>query len=87
MVWPIDGASGKSFLTGHTHLIGTIAISPSGKYLITGETHQVGTKVKRKQSMAKQKPEVIKSKKSRGFDFPSLFSLLQSCQKINSIYA
>lgn len=45
VVWPLNGGQ-KSFLTGHTYLIGSIAMSDSGKYLATGETHQVGTKVR-----------------------------------------
>ena len=41
---PLRGGQ-KSFLTGHTYLIGTIAISNSGRYLASGETDNVGTKV------------------------------------------
>ena len=46
VVLPIKGTGQKSFLTGHTYLIGTIAISNSGKYLASGETDNVGTKVR-----------------------------------------
>ena len=45
VAFPLRGGQ-KSFLTGHTYLIGTIAISNSGKYLASGETDNVGTKVK-----------------------------------------
>ena len=44
VAFPLRGGQ-KSFLTGHTYLIGTIAISNSGKYLASGETDNVGTKV------------------------------------------
>ena len=47
VAFPLRGGQ-KSFLTGHTYLIGTIAISNSGKYLASGETDNVGTKVKPK---------------------------------------
>ena len=45
VVWPLGGAGHKSFLTGHTYLIGSIALSDSGKYLATGEIDVVGSKV------------------------------------------
>jgi WD40 repeat protein len=47
VVWPLGGNGGekRSFLTGHTYRIGSIAISKSGKFVATGETHLVGTKV------------------------------------------
>ena len=46
VIWPFDKPNGqKSFLTGHTYLIGSISLSDSGKYLATGETDKVGTKV------------------------------------------
>lgn len=46
VVWPFREEGQKSFLTGHTYLIGSIALSDSGRYLATGETDVVGTKVK-----------------------------------------
>jgi WD40 repeat protein len=47
VIWPFDKPNDgqKSFLTGHTYLIGAIALSDSGNYLATGETDVVGTKV------------------------------------------
>ena len=46
VIWPFSKADAqKSFLTGHTYLIGSIALSDSGRYLATGETDVVGTKV------------------------------------------
>ena len=46
VIWPInDPNAQKSFLTGHTYNIGSIALSESCKYLATGETDVVGTKV------------------------------------------
>ena len=50
VAFPLRGGQ-KSFLTGHTYLIGTIAISNSGKYLASGETDNVGTKVKPKSNL------------------------------------
>ena len=47
VIWPFRSAGQKTFLTGHTYLIGSIALSDSGRYLATGETDVVGTKVQK----------------------------------------